>query len=111
MSVGWTVWHGGYIITLYNKGIPVEVLSVLPFTYFCTGIILGSIFELGHRSLWPCVLLHAAFDASTVVYYTEYRRAFELGSYISELVFVAIFAGVLFRFAVREADARELSSG
>jgi membrane protease YdiL (CAAX protease family) len=102
MSVGWTIWHGGYIAFLYSGGIPIEVLFVLPFTYFFMGIIFGSVFELGRGSLWPCVLLHAAFNAATVVYYTAYGRASELGSYVSELIFVAIAAGVLFRMATRK---------
>jgi membrane protease YdiL (CAAX protease family) len=102
MSVGWTIWHGGYIAFLYSEGIPIEVLSVLPFTYFCTGIIFGSVFEMGRGSLWPCILMHAAFNAATVVYYTAYNRASELGSYVSELIFVAIAAGILFRMATRK---------
>jgi len=101
MSVGWTIWHGGYIAFLYSEGIPREVLYVLPFTYFLMGIILGSVFELGRGSLWPCILLHVGFNAATVVYYTAYNRASELGSYVSELVFVAIAAAILFRMATR----------
>lgn len=108
MSLGWTVWHGGYIIALYSKGIPIEVLKILPLTYFCTGIVLGSIFELARGSLWPCVLLHAAFNASTLVYYAEYRRAYELGSYVSELIFLSIAACILFVVTIRTVrkDAR-----
>jgi membrane protease YdiL (CAAX protease family) len=100
-SIGWTVWHGGFIAYLYSEGIPVEVLSVLPLIYFCSGIILGSIFEMGRESLWPCVLLHAGFDASTLVYYRSYGRVSELSSYIAELIFIAIAAGILFRIATR----------
>jgi membrane protease YdiL (CAAX protease family) len=103
MSVGWTIWHGGYIAFLYSEGIPIDVLSVLPFTYFCTGIIFGSVFEMGRGSLWPCILLHAAFNAATVIYYTAYSRVSELGSYVSELVFVAIAAAVLFTIATRRS--------
>lgn len=101
MSIGWTIWHGGYIAFLYSGGIPMEVLSVLPFTYFCTGIIFGSVFEMGGGSLWPCVLLHVGFNAATVVYYTAYNRASELGSYISELIFVAVAAVLFFWIATR----------
>ena len=101
MSVGWTIWHVGYIAFLYSEGIPKEVLYVLPFTYFFTGLIFGSVFELGRGSLWPCVLLHVGFNAATVVYYTAYNRASELGSYVSELVFVVIVAAILFRMATR----------
>ena len=101
MSVGWTIWHGGYIAFLYSEGIPIEVLSVLPFTYFCTGIIFGSVFEMGRGSLWPCVLLHIGFNAATLVYYTAYSRASELGSYVSELIFVAVAALIFFIIAIR----------
>lgn len=101
MSVGWTIWHGGYIAFLYREGIPIEVLLVLPFTYFFTGIILGSVFEMGHGNLWPCILLHVGFNAATVVYYTAYNRASELGSYISELIFVTVAAVLFFWVATR----------
>jgi membrane protease YdiL (CAAX protease family) len=101
-SVAWTVWHGGFIAYLYSEGIPTNALSVLPFMYFCSGIILGSVFEMGHESLWPCVLLHSAFDASTLVYYSSYDRAVELSSYVAELIFMAIAAGLLFRIATRQ---------
>ncbi len=101
MSVGWTIWHGGYIAFLYSQGIPLEVLSVLPFTYFFTGIIFGSVFEMGRGSLWPCVLLHVGFNAATVIYYTAYSRASELGSYVSELIFVAVAAVLFFWVATR----------
>jgi membrane protease YdiL (CAAX protease family) len=100
-SVAWTFWHGGYLAFLYSRGIPIGVLVVLPFTYFCVGIILGSVFEMGRRSLWPCVLLHAAFNASTAVYYTTYDRASELSSYIAELVAVFVVAGLFFRFTAK----------
>lgn len=101
MSIGWTFWHGGYIAFLYRGGIPIEVLSVLPFTYFCSGVIFGSVFIIGRGSLWPCVLLHAAFNAATLVYYTTYDRASELSSCVAELIFMIIAAGILFRIAMR----------
>ena len=101
MSVWCTIWSGGYIAFLYSEGIPIEVLSVLTFTYFCVGIIFGSVFEMGGGSLWPCILLHAAFNAATLIYYTDYSRASELGSSVSELIFVAIAAAILFRMATR----------
>jgi len=101
MSFGWTIWHGGYIAFLYSGGIPLEVLSILPFTYFFTGVIFGSVLELGRGSLWPCVLLHVGFNAATVIYYSEYSRASELGSYLSELIFTAIAAVIFFWVATR----------
>lgn len=109
MSVGWTIWHGGYIAFLYSAGIPIEPLSVLPFTYFFTGVIFGSVFEMGRGSLWPCVLLHSGFNAATLVYYTEYKRASELGSYVSELIFAALAAGILFRMAIRQNRATHIA--
>lgn len=107
MSIGWTIWHGGYIAFLYSRDIPVEELSVLPFTYFFTGIIFGSVFELGRGSLWPCVLLHVGFDSATLIYYTTFNRASELGSYVSELIFVAIAAAIFFTIAIRRSRHSE----
>ena len=103
MSIGWTLWHGGYIAFLYSGGIPITVLSVLPFTYFCSGIIFGSVYEMGRGSLWPCVLLHSAFNAATAVYYSAFNRASELGSYVSELIFMAIAAVIFFIVAIRSS--------
>lgn len=110
MSLGWTIWHGGYIAYLYGGGIPVEVLRILPLTYFCAGIILGSVFELGKGSLWPCVLLHTSLNAATTVYYTTFNRAYELGSYVSELIFAAIVAAVFFWLAVRGKRSLQLGA-
>ena len=110
MSVAWTIWHGGYIAFLYSEGIPIEVLRVLPFTYFCMGIIFGSIFEMGRGSIWPCVLLHASFNAATVVYYTPFNRESELGSYVSELIFTAIAATALFWIVVRRSRSSQVET-
>jgi len=101
MSIGWTIWHGGYISFLFSRGTPVPALIVLGFTYFFIGVVLGSVFVLGRGSLWPCVLLHALLNSSTAVYYSEFNRASELGSYISELVFAIIAAVILFILASR----------
>ncbi|MGP8252495.1 MAG: lysostaphin resistance A-like protein [Terracidiphilus sp.] len=103
MSVGWTVWHGGYIAFLYSRGTPIDVLFVYAIIVFCVGIILGSVFELGRGGLWPCILLHASFNAATAVYCSEYSRASELGSYVSELVFAAIAAAAFFTIAIRRS--------
>ncbi|HUB52963.1 MAG TPA: CPBP family intramembrane glutamic endopeptidase [Terracidiphilus sp.] len=111
MSVGWTLWHGGYIAYLYSKGMPANVLYIYTPTVFCIGILLGSVFELGRASLWPCVLLHTSFNAATAVYYSEYGRASELGSYVSELVFVAIAAAVFSRSHFDAAANRSLHPG
>lgn len=114
MSLGWTIWHGGYIAFLYSQGVPIEELKVLPFTYFFSGIILGSVFELGRKSIWPCVLLHVEFNASTLIYYTTDRRISELGSYVSEAIFMAIAAGTLFWIVTRRsvgAEDRAMTDG
>ncbi len=110
MSVGWTIWHGGYIAYLYSGGIPVEALRILPLTYFCVGIILGSVFELGTGSIWPCVLLHTSLNAATTIYYTTFNRAYESSSYVSELIFAAIFAAVFFWLAVRDRRSSQLAA-
>ncbi len=104
-SIGFTLCHGGKIAILYSGGIPIEALCVLPFIYFCLGIILGSVFEMGRESLWPCVILHASFNAATEVYAQSYNRSSELGSYVAELVIVAIAAGYFLRGAIRQSRA------
>ena len=105
-SLAWTVWHGGFIGYLYSVGLPVRVLLVLPLLYFFMGIILGTLFEISARSLWPCVLLHAGFDAATTVYYTTYDRASELSSYVAELIIAAILATIFYLIAVRRQTPR-----
>jgi membrane protease YdiL (CAAX protease family) len=105
MSIGFTIWHGAKMAIFYRSGLPIEVLAVLPFIYFCLGIILGSVFEMGRGSLWPCVLLHSAFNAATDVYARSYDRASELGSYVAELVIAALVAGFFFRSAIRQSRA------
>jgi membrane protease YdiL (CAAX protease family) len=113
MSVGWTIWHGGYIAFLYSGGIPVEALRILPLTYFCVGIILGSVFEMSRGSIWPCVLMHTSLNSATVIYYTPHNRAYEVSSYMSELIFAAILAAIFLWFAMRRTPRFdfELSRG
>lgn len=96
MSIGWVVWHGGYITFLFSAGIPSDVLKVLPLTYFFTGIILGALFELGRGSLLPCILLHALFDASTVIYYDTDNRVTEIASYVADAIAAGLVAVILF---------------
>ena len=108
-SVAWTFWHGGYLTFLYSRGIPGRLLFVLSLTYFCAGIILGSVFEMGRESLWPCVFMHAAFNASTAVYYTSYDRASELSSYVAEFVAALVVAGLLFKFTIARLRSGRLS--
>ncbi len=102
MSVGFTLCHGGKIAILYRGGVPIGLLPFFPLIYFCLGIILGSVFEMGRGSLWPCVLLHASFNAATNVYAGSYDRTSELGSYAAELVVLAIAALYFFRAATRK---------
>jgi membrane protease YdiL (CAAX protease family) len=96
--------HGGYIAFLYAHGIPIGVLLVLPLTYFCVGIVLASLYEMANKSIWPCVLLHAAFNASTTVYYKTFDRASEMSSYIAELIAISAAAVLLYRTAIRMRD-------
>lgn len=103
MSIGFTLCHGGRIAILYRGGVPIEVLPIFPFIYFCLGVTLGSVFELGRGSLWPCVLLHASFNAATDIYAGSYDRTSELGSYVAELVVLAIAAGLFLRAAIRQS--------
>jgi membrane protease YdiL (CAAX protease family) len=102
-SLGWTIWHGGFIMYLYSGGIPIRVLLVLPITYFCVGIIFCSLFEMGGGSLWPCVLMHSGFNAATLVYYQSYDRVSEMSSYVAELVVAAIVAAIFFRIAIQHS--------
>lgn len=71
MSVGWTLWHGAKIAFLYSIGIPIESLIIFGFTVFFTGILLGAAFELGSGSIWPGALMHSAFNAATLTYYSD----------------------------------------
>jgi membrane protease YdiL (CAAX protease family) len=105
MSIGFTIWHGAKMAFFYSTGLPIKVLLVFPLIYFCVGIILGSVFEIGRGSLWPCVLLHASFNAATDVYAGSYNRSSELGSYIAELVILVIVAGLFLRSVVRQSRA------
>ncbi len=105
MSVGWTIWNGGNMAFSYSAGIPLEVLLVALFIAFFAGIISGSVFEMSRGSLWPCVLLNSGWHAAALVYYTEYNRISELGSYVSELIFVALAAALFFRVATRQNRA------
>ena len=107
MAVGWTLWHLGYIAFLYSEGIPIEALRVLLLTYFCMGIILGSLFELAGGSLWPGVILHAGFNASTAVYFSSFHRVAELGSYLAESAGLSVLAGLLFTFVVRRSRSQD----
>ena len=99
-SIGWVVWHGGYFAFYYDRRYPVDILILFVFIVFFTGILFGSLFELGHGSIWPGALAHSAFAASGAFYYSDYNRTSELGSYVAELIFVAIAAGIFFRAAI-----------
>ena len=109
-SVGWTIWHLGFLFYLYKSGIPIEVLSVFVIQVFLMGIIQCSVFTLGHDSLFPCILLHTAFNASTAIYYGSYNRAADIGSYIAETVAALFVAGVLFRITTRRTRSPGIGS-
>jgi membrane protease YdiL (CAAX protease family) len=104
-SIGFTLCHGGKIAILYSGGVPIEMLPFFPCIYLCVGTILGSVFEMGGGSLWPCVLLHASFNAATEVYAGSYNRTSELGSYVAELAILTIAAGYFLRAATRQSRA------
>jgi len=112
-SIGWTVWHGGYFAFYYNRGYPLDTLIVFALIVFFVGLLFGSLFELGRGSIWPGVLAHSAFDAAGVVYYSDYNRTSELGSYVAELILVAVAAGIVFRAAIlkNRSSARAVQAG
>ena len=92
-SVSWTAWHAVKILFLYRGGVPIGALEVQVCIYFLLGILLGSVFELGNESIWPAVLLHSGLDAAITAYYSDFGRAFEIGSYVANLVFTMIITG------------------
>jgi membrane protease YdiL (CAAX protease family) len=107
-ALGWTVWHVGFLFQLHHSGIRAAILAIFVVQIFLGGIVLCSFFTLGRNSLLPCVLLHAAFNASTAVYFGSYNRVNDLGSYISETVFTLIVAIVVFMFTTRRVADREV---
>jgi len=106
-AFGWTVWHGGFIAYLCSEGIPVNVLLTLPLIYFSSGIIFGALFQIGRGSLWPCVVLHAGFNAATLVYYRSHDRVSELSSYVAEMIFICGVAAIFFVTAIRRGRASQ----
>jgi membrane protease YdiL (CAAX protease family) len=102
-ALGSTVWHAGFLFHLYHSGIRATILMVLVVQLFLGGIIFCSFFTLGRNSLAPCVLLHTAFNASTVAYFGSYNRVNDIGSYIAETAFTLIVATIVFRMALRPA--------
>jgi membrane protease YdiL (CAAX protease family) len=103
-SLGWTVWHAGYLFQLHHSGIRAAILTIFVGQIFLGGIVLCSFFALGRNSLLPCVLLHAAFNASSAAYFGSYNRVNDLGSYIAETVFTLIVAIFVFKMALRRAE-------
>ena len=108
-ALGWTVWHGGFIAYLHSEGIPVNVLLTLPLIYFSSGIIFGALFQMGRGSLWPSVVLHAGFNAATLVYYRSHDRVSELSSYVAEMIFICIVAAIFFVTAVRRGRSSQVA--
>jgi len=106
-SLAWAFWHGGFLFYLYSEGVPTKVLIVMPVAYFFSGILLCSTFLIAKESLWPCVLMHSAMNASTLVYYANYDRLSEVSSYVAELVAMAIAAILMYRLATRSARVVE----
>ena len=106
-SLAWAFWHGGFLVYLYGEGISFKVLIVMPLTYFFSGILLCSTFVIAKESLWPCVLLHSALNAATLVYYANQDRLSEVSSYLAGLVAMAIAAVLMYRLATRRVSVVE----
>jgi membrane protease YdiL (CAAX protease family) len=104
-ALAWTVWHAGFLFFLYHSGIRATNLSIFAVQIFLAGIILCSFFTLARNSLLPCVLLHAAFNASNAVYYGSYHRVNDSGSYVAEVIVSLAVALVVFRFALKRPAA------
>jgi membrane protease YdiL (CAAX protease family) len=102
-ALGSTVWHVGFLFQLHHSGIRAAIIAILVVRIFLGGVVLCSFFVLGRNSLLPCVLLHTAFNASSVVYFGSYNRVNDLGSYIAEIVFTLAVAIVMLRVAIRRA--------
>jgi membrane protease YdiL (CAAX protease family) len=102
-SLGFTVWHAGFLFALYHSGIRAAVLIAFVPQLFFAGIILCSLFTMAHDALAPCVILHTAFNASTYTYFSTGNRVNDLGSYIAGSVFMLIVAIIVFRMALRRA--------
>lgn len=107
-SLGWAVWHMGLLFYLYHFGVAASILPILLIQLALFGVIQCSIFTLGSNSLAPCVLLHAAFNASTAAYYGNYGRVSDFGSYVAETVLMLLIAAALFRIVVRRERGRSL---
>jgi membrane protease YdiL (CAAX protease family) len=103
-ALGWTVWHIGFLFSLYHSGVRATILPIFVIQLFLGGIILCSFFTLGRNSLLPCVLLHTAFNASTTAYYRRYNRVNDTGSYVAEAVVSLVVALIVFRFALRKSE-------
>jgi hypothetical protein len=55
--------------------------------------------------------MHAAFNASTDVYYTTFNRVSELSSYVAELSAAFVIALLLYGFAIKAKLAGRLADG
>jgi membrane protease YdiL (CAAX protease family) len=109
-TLGWTVWHVGFLSILFKNGLPWRVLWFLPVQYFCIGIILCAVFRLASNSVLPCVLLHAIFNASTSAYFGGYSRVTNSGCYLAETVTIFIASLLLFVIANRKTVEGSSSS-
>jgi membrane protease YdiL (CAAX protease family) len=103
-SVGWTVWHAGFLYYLHHGGVKTSVLMVFVPQIFLIGIILSSLFTLARGALVPCILFHAAFNASIWTYTASGHPVNDIGAIIAETLFILIVAVIMFRMSVRRAD-------
>ncbi len=100
-SIGWSIWHLGFLLILFRGGLPLKLLVFLPFQYFFLGIILNCIFKKGNGVLLPCILLHACYNAGVTAYLGQFDRSLNMNSYISITVTLGVTSLAAFLLAER----------
>jgi membrane protease YdiL (CAAX protease family) len=103
-ALAWTIWHLGFMFFLYKNGFTVEVLCFLPIQYFAAGITLSCIFILGHETLYPCIALHAGFNAAVNGYYGIHNRMLSIPAYAAETTTMLAVALSLFFIVKRRTS-------
>jgi membrane protease YdiL (CAAX protease family) len=102
-AAGGAIWHLGYLYFLYEAGFKLAIVLLLLIHYFILGIIFCSLFTLSHESLAPCVLLHAAYNASVAAYFGAYGRISDIGSYLALMLTSVLVASTMFLVVVRSS--------
>ena len=103
-SMGWTVWHAGFLYYLHHGGVKTSVLIVFVPQIFFSGIILCSLYTLGRGAIAPCILFHAAFDASIWTYTASGQPVNDMGACVAATMFALIVAITMFRMARRRTE-------